>query len=136
MEKAFYSFLPVNSGQLYPFIYNSIAKPNPLSNKHAFEMISPEIMVHKAVEKEKMGLLEERLSMECRVLCRYLIHQEPNEYVIKKYITALKIKNWHVNKKSFNCFLTWFGAKNRLFARLADNYSRYFFKYSILRKKL
>lgn len=77
-----------------------------------------------------------RLSRECRVWCRYLIGQEPNDYLLEKYRDAhLKDKRYDASGY-FDLFLLRVAATSPMFARMADSYAWLFASRSTLRRKL
>jgi NADH dehydrogenase len=138
LEKFFYSFLPVTTGQLSPFRYNSVADPNPLHGRHAIGIKSPEGMIRTIVAGEKEDLALKRLYHECKVFCHYLVNTPPIEYVSKKYADAQRAKNsdFQFRSSSFDRFLIKFSQWNTIYTRVSDSYTRVFSKHSVFRKKL
>jgi hypothetical protein len=138
LERHFYSLLPINTGQLSPFIYDSTPEYNPLAERHALGMKSPEEMIRINVDKEKEDLVFNRLCHECNMFCRYLVNTEPSEYVLKKYANAHRMRNTEsqFRSTSFDRFLINLSLWNNLCTRLADSYTRVFSKRSVFRKKL
>lgn len=137
-EKYFYSLLPINSGQLSPFLFDSVAKSNALHDLHVPGMHSPEKMIRIVIHKEKRDLFYEKLRDECRIFCRYLMRMEPSEYVTKKYADAHRVRNAdsQFRATAFDRFLIKFSRLNNLCTKLADSYARIFSNRSVFRKKL
>jgi len=137
-EKYLYNQLPINTGQLSPFLYDSVAKENRLDEQHSIRLSSPIEMLQKVIDSENAEILSKELDIECRAFCRYLIDMSPNEYILKKYTDAHKTKNTDFKSQTgfFDRFLIRFSSRNRFFTKLSDSYARVFFKHSVFRKKL
>ena len=137
-EKYFSNILPINSGQLSPFRFDSIAIPNQIYEMYISQMTSPKDMVHFVVDKERTEVISKRLNKECEVFCEYLLDVKPNEYVMEKYREAhiIKKNDFLENKTTFDYFLVQFGVNNRLFTKLTDSYSRFFYRNSLFQKKI
>jgi NADH dehydrogenase len=138
LEKYFCSFLPITTGQLSPFRYNSIIEPNPLHDRHSPGMSSPKEMIRIIVDKEKEELVFNKLYNECKVFCRYLPNMEPSEYIIEKYSDAHRTRNYdsQFRATSFDRFLISLSLRNILCTKLVDSYTRVFSGRSVFRKKL
>jgi NADH dehydrogenase len=138
LEKYLYPFLPITTGQLSPFRYDSVAEPNPLHDRHAPGMVSPQEMIRIVVQKEEEELSIKKLFDECMVFCRYLLDMEPSEYVSQKYADAHGIRNADSQFRSspFDRFLINFSQWSTLCSKLVDSYTRIFSKRSVFRKKL
>jgi NADH dehydrogenase len=137
-ERYVYSLLPINSGQLSSFVYESVGGPNWLQEKYAPAMNSPREMVCKVIEQERESYHSERLNNECRAVCRYLLNSEPNEYVLRKYREAHNQRGAGPDLSSglFERILVRLSRGGRLGARLVDSYTRVFCKRAVIRKKL
>jgi hypothetical protein len=77
------------------------------------------------------------LTRECSVFCKYLIGQEPNDYVIRKYREAhgLGSLSRDTDIKYFDEFLVWLAKTTPFLAKLVDTYSSKFHKRSLVRRK-
>jgi hypothetical protein len=80
---------------------------------------------------------QNRLEQECSTYRRYLIGQDPDPYVVRKYIEyhaqyATKVEP----SDPFDRFLTEISARHPFWARLADTYAGRFYKHAAVRKKL
>jgi hypothetical protein len=87
----------------------------------------------------KAGLLSDdaRLDRECVVFCRYLIGQEPNEYVKKKYRAAHQAASLRNSGESrADAFLVTVASIAPGTTKIIDAYTRIFRPYSTVRKKL
>ena len=137
-EKYLYNQLPINTGQLSPFLYDSVAKKNRLNEQHSIRLNSTGEMLQKVIDGENAELLSKELDIECRAFCRYLVDMQPNEYILKKYLDAHKTKNtdFKFQKGFFDRFLIRFSRRSRFFTKLSDSYTRVLFKHSVFRKKL
>lgn len=137
-EKFFYNQLPINTGQLSPFLYDSIAKENRLDEQHSIRLRSPREMLQKVIDSENAELLSKELDSECRAFCRYLFDIQPNEYILKKYFDAHNTKTMDFKSKTglFDKLLIRFSTRSRFFAKLSDSYTRVFFNHSVFRRKL
>ncbi|HEX9075743.1 MAG TPA: hypothetical protein VF932_08170 [Anaerolineae bacterium] len=75
---------------------------------------------------------------ECILFSRYLAHQVPNDYVIRKYREAHH-KSEPLRRQElgrFDLLLLRFARTNRLGAKLVDAYTCLFFRSSIVRMKM
>ena len=78
------------------------------------------------------------LGAECSVFCAYLVGREPSEYIRGRYREAHHItKLVHQDpSNSFDCFIIRFGQRGIISTRMADVYTRWFFRRSAIRSKL
>ena len=77
------------------------------------------------------------LDRECRVFCRYLIGQEPNEYVKQKYRAAHQTNSVPADAgNQADVFLVKVAAIGSWSAKIIDAYTRVFRPFSTVRKKL
>lgn len=78
------------------------------------------------------------LVAECRIFSAYLINKEPDEYICAKYCEAHRVhgvvkQNW---SDSFDRFIIRLAQRRPAFTRMADVYTRWFYRRSALRRKL
>ena len=78
------------------------------------------------------------LSRECDVFCRYLLKQEPNDYIRKKYQKAHQAEGSTLKAfdDAFDVKLLKIATLHHFATRIVDTYTVIFFKHSIVRKKL
>ena len=78
------------------------------------------------------------LGAECSVFCAYLVGQEPTEYIRRRYCEAHhRTELIHQDpSNSFDSFIIRFGKRGILCSRMADVYTRWFYRRSALRSKL
>jgi hypothetical protein len=78
------------------------------------------------------------LDSECNMFCDYLVGQEPTEYIRRQYCEAHHRTDLvHQDPaNSFDCFIIRFGQRGILCTRMADIYTRWFYRRSALRSKL
>src|SRR5215470_5093369 len=80
---------------------------------------------------------QNRLEQECSTYGRYLIGQNPQPYVVRKYIEYHAQYGAKVAPADpFDRFLTEISARDSFWARLADTYAGRFHKRAAVRKKL
>ena len=81
-------------------------------------------------------LVRGALDRECTVFCRYLIGQEPNEYVKKKYRTAHQIGLLRNGRECpADAFLVKIAGIGPWSSKIIDAYTRIFRPFSTVRKK-
>ena len=81
-------------------------------------------------------LVRGALDRECTVFCRYLIGQEPNEYVKKKYRTAHQIGLLRNGRECrADAFLVKIAGIGPWSSKIIDTYTRIFRPFSMVRKK-
>jgi len=76
------------------------------------------------------------LDRECTVFCRYLIGQEPNDYVKQKYRAAHRTSPLGDAGDAADAFLIKVAGIGSWSTKIIDAYTRVFRPFSILRKKL
>ena len=86
----------------------------------------------------KEPFIDEALDRECSVFCRYLIGQEPNEYVKRKYRDAHRSLSWaRVDQANpSDIFLLHVARIRPWSSKVIDAYARVFRPASLVRKKL
>jgi nucleoside-diphosphate-sugar epimerase len=147
--------LPVGSGQFYAFRYDNDAAPAPLLDRllprrrGIDEMVSDLVggiaapaasvpLATTAPPSEEAAADTEQLDAECRVFCRYLIGEEPSEYVLAKYRGAHQpgatgpLRQGVESGRS----LVAFARRGPRAARLADSFAVLFARAGVLRRKL
>ncbi len=148
--------LPVGSGQFYAFRYDNDAAPAPLLDRllprrrGVDEMVSDLVAGSSAAppsapltttalpSPEEAAPDAEQLDAECRVFCRYLIGEEPSEYVLVKYRSAHQpgaagpLQQGAGSDRS----LVAFARRGARAARLADSFAVLFARAGVLRRKL
>ncbi len=81
---------------------------------------------------------DEALDAECIAFCAYLVGLEASEYIRKRYCEAHRrtklVHQDHSN--SFDRFIIRFGQRSIFCTRMADVYTRWFYRRSALRSKL
>jgi hypothetical protein len=83
------------------------------------------------------GLDSSALDRECAVFCRYLIGQEPNDYVKQKYRAAHRSSSLRGDPgDAANAFLVKVAGIGSWGTRIIDAYTRVFRPFSTVRKKL
>jgi hypothetical protein len=78
----------------------------------------------------------DRLDGECRALGRYLLGQEPNEYVRSKYRAAHARLGLDAPRPQFDSLLLGMAVRRRRLTRACDVYARFFAAQGTLRKKM
>ena len=82
-------------------------------------------------------LRDNALDRECAVFCRYLIDQEPNEYVKKKYRAAHQLGSLQSGGQCrADAFLVKVASIGPWSTKIIDAYTRIFRPFSTVRKKL
>ena len=138
LEKYFYNQLPMNTGQLSSFRFNSTTEANRMSSKHASSMKDAKSMIREIVYRQKKNDYMKLLTEECIVFSQFIVNEEIDEYVCKKYIDGHSLSNIALQKKNdlFNGIIVAVARLNPLLTRLADTYTSVFYRRSLLRKKL
>ena len=82
--------------------------------------------------------IESELRRECRVFCRYLVRQEPNDYVQEKYVAYHSRPDAEAARPAdrFDRLLLRVSRRSRVTACVADSYASRFHRRSAVRKKL
>ncbi len=78
------------------------------------------------------------LDTECSAFCAYLVGQEASEYIRQRYCEAHRRTDLvhQDHSDSFDRFIIRFGQRGILCTRMADVYTRWFYRQSALRSKL
>jgi NADH dehydrogenase len=129
--------LPVKSGQLSAFMFDSIAQENPLFASQKANMLDVRQMImttHSAAVNRNACT---QLTREARLFGRYLVGQSPDEYIQDKYVQAsTAISCLTTPLDGFDRFCLRVASMGTLGLPLADTYCTYFYKNATLRKKL
>ena len=137
-ERYFYSVLPVTVGQLSAFNNDGVIQANDLHERHVAEMKSVKDMVSIVVRDEIKQAHYHQLEHESVTFTKFLINDEPTNYIQNNYCKAHHSSNIFVGNidDQFDDFLIKFSARNGFFTKLADSYASFFYKNSLLRKKI
>jgi len=136
-ERCLPDSLPVNSGQLSAFRFDSTTDPH-LQFPSPHHMKSLDRMIGDLVSAEMKDERREALNKECEAFSYYLLRQHPNAYVRGKYLEAhqanLDLQAGYRNM--FDLFLLAVAVKSVWLAKMADSYSSIFSRGCLLRKKI
>lgn len=135
LERVVYGLLPLTVGQLASFRNDGTIAKNSLWKKLAPLMTGLDEIIEKSLEKEKPAAVPRQLMRECRVFCKYLANQKPNNYVLEKYYECQQKLNFKP-ADFHDSFLLKLASFRPLLTRMTDTYSRFFRPNSIVRKKL
>ncbi len=130
--------LPINAGQLSAFGNDGTIAGNDLIRQNSPRMKKIQEMIELSLAGQKEALLARQLDQEARVYTKYLIHQEPDAYVLEKYCLAHQ-KSPELcqgTTSPFDARLVGFSAKSPTWARLADSYTAIFLRNALVRKKI
>lgn len=130
--------LPVTAGQLSAFSNDGTIQSSELFERQAARMKGVDEMVRLVIGLERRQAAQVQLERECAVYTRYLVHQDPTDYVIGKYLAAHRNAPLFDDSQAsaFSKFLVKLSARNPFLARLADAYTSLFYKRSLFRNKL
>lgn len=135
LERLVYGLLPLTVGQLASFRNDVTAEKNTLSSKLFPFMKGMDEIIKESLEKDEPPDIPPPLARECRVYCKYLAGQTPNDYVLVKYNHC----HGKVNLEPadfFDSFLLKLSRVRPVFTRMTDAYSRFFRPASTVRRKL
>jgi hypothetical protein len=83
-------------------------------------------------DNERFGLQQ-----ECRMFTRYLVHREPDAYVVQKYVEChFAVLRDAPTMLPIDSRLVRFAGRGTLRTRIADAYARIFRPWGLLRRKL
>jgi len=137
VERYLPNSLPVNSGQLSAFQFDSTANLQGQFTPPQ-QMKSLDRMIGDLVSAEMEDERRQALNKECEAFSFYLIRQHPNAYIREKYLEAHQanpdLQSDHRN--IFDRFLLALSVKNVRLAKMADSYASIFSRGCLLRKKL
>jgi nucleoside-diphosphate-sugar epimerase len=138
LEKRFLRILPVTAGQLSAFQHDGIVQTNQKFLLDSLKMMNVDEMIKQVIIEEKLQEENMRLDNECRILTKYLVGDSPTTYVMQKYKEAQQVTDAFKSHSSgpMDRRLMRYSIKNPFFTRVADAYSRFFAKDSLLRKKI
>ena len=87
---------------------------------------------------ERSSANDVALDVECSAFCAYLVGREASEYIRRRYCEAHHRTDLvHQDySNSFDRFIIRFGQRGILCTRMADVYTRWFYRRSALRSKL
>lgn len=138
LETVAYNVMPVTIGQLSAFNNDGTIQTNQIFSHSVATMKGVKEMVELVISQERSEARQAGLKRECLLMTRYLIGQDPSDYVISKYIDAHKysemVEDMHL--KPFDRFLLRAAVQNTFFLKVIDAYSAIFARSSVLRNKL
>ena len=136
LEPLFLPILPLTSGQLALFANDSTIAANAFVDDRSARM--KDVEAGLALTSSETEGAEAELAFECRLYCRHLIGEDPNDYVQEKYALYHSRKDARtiLAKDRFDSFLLRFSRMSRLTTGLVDAYTSVFHKHSVVRKKL
>ncbi len=135
LEKFSLKLLPFTAGQLATFINDGIADKNPCFEGSGLKMTSINEMIALATHVQLINNSSDLIE-ECKLFTNYLIGSSPDEYIKDKYIQGHSATTLDKNAGFFDKVLIKSANFNLLFLKLADAYTRIFYKNAVLRKKL
>jgi nucleoside-diphosphate-sugar epimerase len=135
LERVVYGLLPFTIGQLGSFRNHSTAESNSLSKRLSPFMKGLDEMIANGLEKEAVKEIPKPLMKECRVFCRYLVKQKPDNYILEKYYQCHQRLTF-TPVDFHDALLLKIASVRPFFTRTADAYSRFFRSNSLVRKKL
>jgi NADH dehydrogenase len=138
LENIAYGVLPVTVGQLSAFSNNGTIQASNIHNRKAATMKGVKEMVELVMIQDSRAATEKQLMHECGLLTRYLVGQQPSDYVIEKFVEAHKFSSIFDESKlkPFERFLLRNATRNIFTLKVIDAYSAFFSRSSILRNKL
>jgi NADH dehydrogenase len=138
LEKYFYSYLPLNIGQLTPFYMDSVIEENVLVSNVRSQMRSVEKMLDIVIDEDKSARSSQQLINECIAFSNYLIQTDPSEYIIKNYCKVQEERLERVNRQRsfFEKMMLYIASTSSYGTKLVDVYTSAFFRKAIFRQKL
>lgn len=137
IDRYFPDRLPINSGQLSAFRFDSTADPDlSLSSSRKMRPLNQTIIDLLDWEKEDEN--RRILSKECDAFTYYLIRQGPSDFIRQKYIKAHEANlNLHsANLGIVDRLQMATSIRSSLAVKIADSYSAIFSRSCIIRKKI
>jgi nucleoside-diphosphate-sugar epimerase len=138
LEDHFYSYLPINVGQLSAFSNDGTIHENWLYDQFAPRMRNVKEMIRLVISTNQRAAGLSKLVQECKIFTDYLIKKDPNKYIIEKYCEAhavSKIFN-DLSLHPFDLYLLNLSMKNTIYTKLIDAYTSVFKKDALFRKKM
>ena len=136
LEKRFYSVLPINAGQLSAFNNDGTIEMNRLFRVAAPQMRNVDSMLQQVVPARTRLALGSALDRECLAFSRYLVKQNPTQYVVDKYSEAHATAGFANGKANhFDRLLLSLAGTQPALAKLVDSYTGIFLKSATVRNK-
>jgi nucleoside-diphosphate-sugar epimerase len=136
-DRAFPSLLPVNAGQFAVFQNDGIVENDPTFKRCIPEPKGVDAIIGEILRQEG-GTSHTRLEKECKVFSRYLLGRSGNEYVLRKYVEANRVRGLveSAGEDRLGTGLLRVASISPFLTRLTDSFAAIFARRSILRKKL
>lgn len=137
LEKIIGKYMPVNAGQFASFYNAGTIEPNAVFNKHSGNLRNIDTMLSGLAEA-RSELLDYPRAAECSVYTRYLANQEPDPYIQRKYAESFEPgRPLAIQARSrFESLIENLSQKNPVYARAVDGYCKFFYRDSIVRRKV
>jgi nucleoside-diphosphate-sugar epimerase len=136
VEDRMLPYLPFTAGQLASFTNDGIGEGcNCHDDNSRLKKIDEMLRLSLSSEEALHGDMPD-LEKECRNFTNYLIDNEPDGYILSKYIHGHRVTGIDDNVGSFDILLVRAANKNKFLTRLADTYASVFYKNAVIRKKL
>lgn len=136
LEKHFLSYLPFTAGQMASFTNDGI-DDRAVDTEELSGRCSVDEMLELSLRKEKSEVEDpDRVKRECEYLTKYLIGIAPDNYVKEKYIKGHERVISGRRPEKFDTLLMNIANRGTFFLKLADVYTSFFYKRSLLRTKL
>ena len=138
LEPLFLRVLPLSAGQLALFANDSTIATNAFFEGRRALMKDIEAGLGTPISLTKPESDVAELETECRLYCRYLIGETPNDYVVEKYALYHSRNDARATlaEDRFDSLLLRLSRISRLTTGLVDAYTSVFRKHSVVRKKL
>jgi nucleoside-diphosphate-sugar epimerase len=138
MERRFFGAAPFTVGQLSSFSSDGVAESDRRSVHPAPMKGIDEMLRLSRGNTGTTRVVPQTLDHECLTFCRYLMSAEPSRYVLEKYRDGHErsLSSQKLYPSRFDCWLVRTAQRSPFFTRLADSYAGFFFRDSLLKKKL
>jgi NADH dehydrogenase len=138
LEKLFLKLLPFTVGQLSLFRYESTISEDRQFQKGQTTMKNVDNMLESSFDERKKDEQIAILNKECEVFYSYLLHEKPDDYILRKYSEG-NIKcglEFSQDTPKFERMLVQLARLNTFFTKIVDTYTCFFLNCSLIRKKM
>jgi nucleoside-diphosphate-sugar epimerase len=137
LENIIGKYLPATSGQFASFCNSGTVQPNAWWNRRSGSLKKIDSMLAGITAARKV-LDDDPRALECSVYTRYLVNQEPDSYIQRKYAQAFAAGKPLAGacRSRFEFLLARISTIHPIYARAVDGYCKMFLRDSMIRKKM
>ncbi len=137
LENIIGKYLPATAGQFASFCNSGTIQPDAWWSRHSGGLKNVDSML-AGLTITGPSLVDDPRARECSAYTRYLVNQEPDSYIQRKYAEAFAAGRplASADRCRFESLITRISTIHPIYTRAIDGYCKFFYRDSMIRKKL